>query len=483
MNFTEVKEKIIKPGLGITPPEVETKDEIIEQRGERSKVWNLGGNKRRCIVGIKALHYRDDPDDTNEQFKDIDLTLLPNKSCHKTQYDIQVYDDKVGFSYTSKRGGRLDFELLEVGGVVVDNGRFNIIQDGNQLYWNNVADDIDIKVMLRPQGAELYKQLKTATAARFFKWRIEKWKDRKCDFGRELSGIDNTARAGNLEINTTITLDREEVDRDVYTFEEEWTGRLSRIVDQETRIKEWKTDPVYPVIIDAVANEEVTAGADDGQEKFNTSWVPGDNSIKMKAAQTHLPGLRFAGVGVPNGANITAAILGMSVRYCTAPNTPDIYFSNLDNAGAFGAADRPSQMANKIPGGGMAWAVATNSGALDTAGVTAGVQTIVNRTGWASGQAMRCAFLNPGAGIVYWYAYEHATKPPTQLDITYSVGAPAGQAFRLRAIEKYFMPIFDDITDKIKEIGHYIRGMIKGKKRVIGGQSAGTLPSRIRSSN
>ncbi len=55
------------------------------------------------------------------------------------------------------------------------------------------------------------------------------------------------------------------------------------------------------------------------------------------------------------------------------------------------------------------------------------------------------------------------------------VAAGAGQAFRLRAIEKYFMPIFDDITDKIKEIGHYIRGMIKGKKRVIGGQIARPL--------
>ncbi len=53
--------------------------------------------------------------------------------------------------------------------------------------------------------------------------------------------------------------------------------------------------------------------------------------------------------------------------------------------------------------------------------------------------------------------------------------AATGQAFRLRAIEKYFMPIFDNITGKIKEIGQYIRGMIKGKKRIVGGQCAGSL--------
>lgn len=58
----------------------------------------------------------------------------------------------------------------------------------------------------------------------------------------------------------------------------------------------------------------------------------------------------------------------------------------------------------------------------------------------------------------------------------YTAAAGDGQAFRLRAIEKYFMPIFDDITGKIKEIGKYVRGMIKGKKRVMGGQCARTIP-------
>ncbi len=423
VNFTEVKQKIIKPGLGITPPEVEAKDEIIEQRGERSKVWNLGGDKRRCIVGMKALHYRDNPLDTNEQFKEIDLTLLPDKSCHKTQYDIQVYDNKVGFSYTTKRGGRLDFELLEIGGVAVDNGRFNIVQDGNQLYWNNVADDIDIKIMLRPQSAELYKQLKTATAAKTFKWRVQRWKDSKCDFSRELSGIDSTIKAGHLEINAITTLESKEVDRDIYIFEEEWTGRLSRIVDLETRIKEWKTDPIYPVIIDAVANEEVTANTDDGIEKFNASITNNADLIVCKSDQTKNGWMRFASVNLPQGANITAATLGMSLKYCTGPNTVDVYFENMDNATQpFTAADRPSQMATgvKIPAGGIAWTPGS-SAALDTVGVTNAIQTLVDRTGWASGQGMRCAVMN-GLGNLYWYAADHATKPPTQLDITYTVG-------------------------------------------------------------
>ena len=479
VNFTEVKEKIIKPGLGITPPEVDAKKERIQDRGERSKVWDLDGNKRRCIVGIKALHYRDNPLDTNEQFKDIDLTLLSDKSCHKTQYDIQVYDDKVGFSYNSKRGGRLDFELLEIGGVAVDNGRFNIAQDGNQLFWNNVADDIDIKVMLRPQSAELYKQLKTATASKTFKWRVQHWKDSKCDFGRELSGIDSTLIAGHLEINTIVTLDSEEVDKDIYTFEEEWTGRLSRVVDLETRIKEWKTDPVYPVMIDAVVNEEITANADDGQSNIY-GWYPSRNSIIIRTPNTENAGLRFASVGIPQGATITSATLGLDVKYCSGGGgNPKVYFSNADNPNAFAGGDRPKNMPNKIPAGGIVWALGTTNNTMQyKAGLVSPIQSIVSRTGWASG-AIRLGLLSnlAGGAFMNFYDYQKTGQLPAQLDITYSVGAPTGQAFRLRAIEKYFMPIFDNITGKIKEIGQYIRGMIKGKKSIIGGHCARSLSS------
>ena len=469
MNFTEVKEKIIKPGLGITPPEVEAKDEMIEQRGERSKVWTLGGNKRRCIVGMKALHYKDNPSDDNEQFKEIDLTLLPDKSCHKTQYDIQVYNNKIGFSYNTKRGGRIDIELLEVGGIAVDNGRFNITQDGNQLFWNNVADDIDIKIMLRPQGAELYKHLKSVNASKTFKWRIEKWNDSKCEFQRELSGIDSTAQAGHLEINTNTTLESKELDRDINIFEEEWTGRLSRIVNQETRIKEWKTDPVYPVLIDAVVNEEVTAGADDGFEKYNFSIATTQNYIDCRALQTRNGFMRFVSVAVPQGATITSATLGMYMIYCYGGHTPDVYFSDVDNAPAWSGGDRPSQMTNKIPAGGIAWTPGTTNNSTDNLGVTAAIQTIVSRTGWNSG-AIRVAAFQQGTQQLAWAAYEHTTKPPTQLDITYSVGGAAifasisdglGISDTITTKTSYIRSVADSvgISDVLTRIATYIRSL------------------------
>lgn len=56
--------------------------------------------------------------------------------------------------------------------------------------------------------------------------------------------------------------------------------------------------------------------------------------------------------------------------------------------------------------------------------------------------------------------------------IDYSAVAVDGQAIRLRAIEKYYMPIFDDITGKIKRIGQYVRGMMGRKKSITGGRYA-----------
>jgi len=423
MNFTETKEKIIKPGLAITPPEVDPKKEIIEQRGERSKVWNLGGNKRRCIVGIKALHYRNNPLDTNEQFKEIDLTLLPDKTCHKTQYDIQVYDDRVGFSYETKRGGRIDIELQEIGGVAVDYGRVNLVQDGNQIFWNNVADDIDIKVMLRSQSAELYKQLRTVTAAKNFKWKVQRWKNSKCNFQENLSGIDSTLKAGHLEVNTDVVLDKEEIDRNVYTFEEEWTGRVSRIVDPETRIKIWQTDPVYPVVIDLVVNEEVTAGADDGIELNASAWY--NDAEYMMATKDRHAGIRFASVGVPQGANITSATMKLFVHsYCNTDFTPQVVFSNVDSAPAWTANNRPSQMPNRL--GGVGWNPASSLNTDDSIpGLTSPIQTIVSRSGWSSGNAMRCEISEDTKvwGDAVWFAaHEHATRNPARLDITYTVG-------------------------------------------------------------
>jgi hypothetical protein len=429
----------IRPGIGITPSGVDPQKEIITQRGERSKTWDIGNNQRRTRVGLTALHYRDNPNDEKESWRDIDLSLESDNTCHKAPYDVQIYTNKIGFSYVSKRGGRIDVELDKVGDIPVDNSRFNFIQDGNQIFWNNVASNLNMKVLLRPQGVEIFKQLLNDQAAKKFRWKIKKWKGSKCDFKRELAGMDskvtgpgpiNSHNPGRLEIVTNVVLDRDEIDSEIYLMDEEWTGNVGRIIDKKTRQKTWIKDAQYPVVIDAVVNEAITAGADDVQENGDATLVAGGSFITMHTVGTKKGGFRFVSVGLPQGANITAVSVGFNNHYCYG--TPQkLYFSNVDNAPAWATNDRPSQMGNKLAA--VTWTPinTANSNEYFT-GMTAAIQTIVNRGGWSSGNAIRFGvvptYKAPTSARHDVAAYEYTARLPAQLDITYTVGgnAPTG---------------------------------------------------------
>lgn len=424
-DFTETNPVSVKPALGIIPSGMDSKTEIVGMRGRKAKTWDLDGNKRRLRTGIRDIHYKDNPSDSQEAWKEIDLTLQPDRTCHTAPYDIQVFDDKVGFSFVPKTGGRIDIELQEIGGTTVDNGRFSITQNANQLFWNNVADDIDIKVLLRPQRAELYKQIRTITGAKSFKWKIIKWHDSdNYDFKRTLSGIDGSVIAGRLEINVQTGSPEKLADRDEYIFEEEWTGRVSRIINLETRIKEWKTDPVYPVIVDAVVGA-IVADADDGWERNDSSWI-NTYYIQVRGAGTNRAGLRFATVSIPQGATITTAKIVLDNRYCTNAGTDvgKVYFSNIDNAAApFTDNDRPSQMTDIVPAGGDAWTPNTTGGGTDSAFCTSGIQSVVSRGGWSSGNGMRCRIDGGTITINQFWDYQQTGQNPAQLDVVYAVGA------------------------------------------------------------
>lgn len=131
-------------------------------------------------------------------------------------------------------------------------------------------------------------------------------------------------------------------------------------------------------------------------------------------------GLRFLGVAVPQGATITAATLTLKKD---AANS---------SAGAWGALKGVNS--NSAP----AWAttdpisaakttqsVAIVDGATQTYDVAAIVQSIVNRTGWSSGNALAFAGDPTGAtGAMAWTDYGSSTTNCAQISITYTAGGP-----------------------------------------------------------
>jgi hypothetical protein len=422
-----------KPGVDAKPKEITTEPEIIALRTQHGKTWDLGNSKRRLITKLAPLHYKNDRTDEKETWKDVDLTIQADLTLNTVPYDLTISQTGVAYTYVSKQGGRIEVELTHVGGIAVDLQNVVKSRDVNEYYWENVATDFDIKLTARGDGVDVFQFLKSNTAPRTTKWTVRQWKNSKCVFQNRAYGSDSNI--GRLELTSTLTQKIGTLDYDNYEFETEWTGRATEINDLQTRIKAWTTVPIYPVVIqDAIEEGEILNNADDVQEYNNTTLSINGNTISVD--DNHRAGLRFDSIGVPGNATITTAQLKLYNLKCYA-NSGKVYFSNADDPGAFTANDRPSQMGALIPAGGHTFDAWVNSGhnAWRTDGVTSAVQTIVNRTGWNSNQAMRLRIDDADIPFYVWlYARDQGTSKSAELDITYTAGGGPADVFRDRSI-------------------------------------------------
>lgn len=142
--------------------------------------------------------------------------------------------------------------------------------------------------------------------------------------------------------------------------------------------------------------------------------------------------LRFTGVAVPQGATITAAtitfkdtgsgISGTCAAFIQASDVDDgVMPTNTTTAASIAAAVTTASAAWTLP--------ARSAGATQTTpDVAAVVQEVVDRAGWASGNAIVFVF-NPDDSqsvdfdMRKYASYEHATLDPAQLSVTYSTVA------------------------------------------------------------
>ena len=138
-------------------------------------------------------------------------------------------------------------------------------------------------------------------------------------------------------------------------------------------------------------------------------------------------GLRFLGVAVPQGATIDSATLTLKKD---APNSIAGSWGVLkgvaaDNAPAW-TTTGPSSASKTTQ------SVSIVDGATQNYDVAAIVQAIVNRSGWASGNALAFAGDPTGTtGLMAWIDYSVSTTNCAQLSITYSTGG--GTAYTLTA--------------------------------------------------
>lgn len=391
--------------------------EVMEKRTETSKTWDLGGSKYHLSTSIGPVHYKDE----NEEWQEIDLSLRAVETkggliyrMDKAAYMVEVMPDRVAWRYSSRAGGYCDVELLEVDGQPVDYGAMSHRVEGHQMFWDNVAEGVDIKLCLYRKKAEDFKRFVRPTEV---KWRVVQSPDFAGKFNDVLAGWDK--RGDRLEIEATL---------DGETFVERWTGRVSRIEDRRTRRKSWHEDPALPVIVDAAIQENIAADEDDGVEVGGAFYTAFYGGVRMGHSTFGVwqGGFRFRTLAIPPGVTIDTATITLNIKSISGTPSVTLYGDDVDDAAAWSNGNLPSGITKTTANVAVS---PTSTGTGYAINVKDVVAEIVGRAGWAENANLRAGLLDAqAAGFSLFFAedYSEAAGNEAQLDVTYTAasGAP-----------------------------------------------------------
>lgn len=413
-----------------------TATEIVAQRTMRSKLFDLGDGVRHLSTRLAPAHFRADPANTAEPWGEVDTDIQDlgggQWGVRDTFYEV-TFDSTPGYSYRSKRGPDVRCRLFRVGNAAPNLANVVVEVDGDRLWWRNVAPGLDMYALCRPGYVEIFKVLADASAPRSYTWTVQEIIDdtdgRPAQFRRQTAGTD--AAKDRLEITTDVTARPNPAPgRREFRYRETWTGRVSRIVDRQTRQRAWFNDPVYPVLVDTAITENIVAGGDDGHQSV-FGWSSGFPTHELGqyiwAFGHYHPGHRFQTVAIDNAATITAATITVNVVTVGGnPGTGIIYGDDVDDAAAWSGSTAVTGI-TKTTASKSVSVGATGFYAADVASI---VQEIVNRGGWASGNDMRFGWISNVPGTGYYADFEDYTNAGTdeaQLDVTFTAGGGSGQ--------------------------------------------------------
>lgn len=225
---------------------------------------------------------------------------------------------------------------------------------------------------------------------------------------------------------------------------------------------------------------KVQSGTDDAEEVATggtgtvgvMDLTSSDLELMTDGTKKQLIGIRFSGITIPKDAIINSAFIQFTTKGDKNPTSGAIAIGiqDVDNALTFTSAS--SNISARTKTGAVSWSGTTSSTWGTASGNTNGanqrtpdvktlVQTVVNRSGWASGNAM--AFILTGEGVRNAYSKDGASSDlnyvPT-LIINYNVGASSTLTTSSFPIEKnsewkyldngtdqgtaYASPTFDD---------------------------------------
>ncbi|HEY3003520.1 MAG TPA: right-handed parallel beta-helix repeat-containing protein [Kribbellaceae bacterium] len=172
----------------------------------------------------------------------------------------------------------------------------------------------------------------------------------------------------------------------------------------------------------------IATSTDDVEESATGSYAATSTDLELVYdGSNQKVGLRFPGLAIPVGASITGAYVQFEADEKQSEATAlTIQGQAADNAAAFTSATKPSTRARTSAAttwSPAAWTVIGEAGANQrTPDLSAVVQEILSRPGWASGNAI--ALIITGTGHRTTRAFDGKAAGAALLHVDYSTGGP-----------------------------------------------------------
>jgi hypothetical protein len=276
-------------------------EEIISERTENAKKFDLGDGRYALDVSLGAIHYKDNYSDEKEQWKDIDLTFDENNRINKAPYILTVDPDNKSFTvYDKKTGNTSSVKLNKVGDKDIqdmpDLNAKNAEISRGKILWSDVDTDLDLSI--------------TADNTRVsFDWVVKSEKaPHEVEFEVEDGGI--------LIIYQGVDADGEPVDV--------VASKNGNMVTESI-----EKGGTYPKVINPTIDVDTGASADDCRVRWDgSSWVIDVASGAATAGYltggyTKLGcGFRFPGITIPANSTINSSYISLaSPSNCTGTGT------------------------------------------------------------------------------------------------------------------------------------------------------------------
>lgn len=190
--------------------------------------------------------------------------------------------------------------------------------------------------------------------------------------------------------------------------------------------------PTKTFRVNALANdynvERTPAGG--GAATFNTDFVNvpvGNNQVSgAPAYSVEDSGLRFVSVDIPQGAVVTAAFIRFIVETGNSVLTVNVTISANDADNPAAPTTVATYDALVITTATVAWSPAaenTIEAVVDTPSLVTVIQEILDRPGWASGNALQVLFKDNGSSNGAdreYYSYDNTPSKAPLLSVTYA---------------------------------------------------------------